>query len=194
MMVQTELTANRIGGLAIGAMIFAGFGAGWLFWSLVARQEISAGTAIAVEMGALVLLGAAAYVKRQARRWPRVARKPGMWRTFAWINVIEWTGVVAVGFGFSRLHIGAYVAPAVTAIVGLHLLPLARLFHYPMHHVTGAVLVGWGAASCLLFTQAAMEGATALGTGVILWLSALGMLLLSMREMGMRVDAVTNGR
>ena len=58
----------------------------------------------------------------------------------------------------------------------------------------GAVLVGWSAASCLLFTQAAMEGATALGTGVILWLSALVMLLLSMREMGMRVDAVTNGR
>ena len=181
--MQTELTANRVGGCAFGAMIFAGFGCGWMFWSLAAMHRIATVTAIGVDLGALALLGAAVYVRRQARRWPSVPGKPGMWRAFAWINVIQWTAIAAVVFGFSRLHIGAYGAAAVTMIVGLHCLPLARLFRYPMHYVTGAVLVAWAAVSALLFSPDVVEGAAALGTGVILWVSAVVMLVLVMRSM-----------
>jgi hypothetical protein len=182
-MMNTELTANRVRGCAIGVMIAAGFGSGWLFWSLNALQKIAAGTAIGVELGMLALMAAAVYVARQAKRWPHIPADPEMGSRFAWINVIQWTGIVAVVFGFSRLHIDAYGAATVTIIVGLHYLPLARLFHYPMHYVTGAVLVGWGTMSLLLFNQAVVQGAAALGTGVILWMSAVVMLVLVMRSM-----------
>jgi hypothetical protein len=182
-MMKTELTENRVRGCAIGAMIAAGFGSGWLFWSLIALQKIAAGTAIGVELGALALLAAAVYVARQAKRWPRIPADPAMGRRFAWINVIQWTAIVAVVFGFSRLHIDACGAATVTMIVGLHYLPLARLFHYPMHYVTGVVLVGWGAMSALLFSQDVVQGAAASGTGVILWVSAVVMLVLALRNM-----------
>jgi len=181
--MQTELTANEIGGRAIGAMFFTGFGAGWLFLALVAKQEIAAGTAAGVGLGTLALLVACGYVARQAGRWPRVPDDPAMGKAFAWINVIQWTAVAAVAFGFARLHIDAYVMSAITAIVGLHMFPLARLFRYPLHHVAGAVLVGWAAASALLFSKTEMQGSTALGTGAILWLSALLTLVLAMRAM-----------
>ncbi len=181
--MQTELTANRIRGCAVGAMFFAGFGSGWWFTAFAGMQKLDAGTAIAVDLGTLALLAGAVAVMRQAKHWPRVPSDPKMMRTFAWVNAMQWAAIAAVVFGFLRLHIGVYMVPAITAIAGLHLFPLARLFRYPMHHVTGALLVGWGAASCLLFSQGAMQGASALGTGAILWASAAVMLLRAMRAM-----------
>ena len=181
--MRTELTENWVRGTAIGVMIAAGFGSGWLFWSLAAMQRVTAATAIGVELGMLALVAPAVYVVRNAKRWPRVPGDPGMGRRFAVINVLQWAAIVAVMFGLSRLHIDAYGAAAVTAIVGLHYLPLARLFHFPMHYVTGAVLVAWSAASVLLFGQDAVQAAAALGTGLILWTSAVAMLVLVMRRM-----------
>ena len=181
--MRTELTANQVRGTAIGAIVAAVFGSGWLFWSLVATHNIAAQSAIGVELGALMLVAVAVHVARLAKRWPRVAGDPKMGRRFAWINAIQWAAIVAVVLGFSRLHIDAYGASAVTAIVGMHYLPLARLFHFPLHYVTGAVLVGWGAVSALLFSRDVVQGVAALGTGAILWVSAAAMLVLVMRRM-----------
>ena len=61
----------------------------------------------------------------------------------------------------------------VTAIIGLHLFPLVRLFHYPLHYATGTVLVVWAAATAMLIPLDQMQGTAALGTGIILWLSAI---------------------
>lgn len=181
--MQAELTANRLRGRAIGAMFFAGFGSGWLFLSLTALEKLSATTAAGVGFATLALLAACVYVARQAKRWPRVPDDPAIKRAFVRINVIQWAAVAAVAFGFARLHIDAYVVSAITAIVGLHMFPLARLFRYPMHVATGAVLLGWAAASALLFDRNAMQGAAAMGTGVILWASALVTLALAIRSM-----------
>jgi len=53
------------------------------------------------------------------------------------------------------------------------LFPLARLFHYPLHYATGTVLVVWAVASAMLVPVDQMQGTAALGTGIILWLSAV---------------------
>ena len=79
----------------------------------------------------------------------------------------------------------AYTTSAITTIVGLHLFPLARLFRYPLHYLTGGLLVVWAAASAALVPMAEMQGTTSLGTGVILWLSAaatLGLALQASRQ------------
>jgi len=188
--MQTELTENRVSSMAIGIMVAAGFGSGWLFWSLSARQEISAATATAVETGTLALLAAAICIKRQAKRWPRVPDTPGVGRAFAWINAIQWTAVVAVVFGFGRLHWDAYVPSAVTAIVGLHYYPLARLFRNPLHYVTGTVLVAWAVASAVIVPLDRLQGVSTMGTGAILWASAAVTLGRAMRAMRMAEIAV----
>ena len=52
----------------------------------------------------------------------------------------------------------------------------ARLFRYPLHHVTGAMLVAWSGLSALAVPAAELQGITSAGTGLILWLSALATL------------------
>jgi hypothetical protein len=179
-MVQ-NLTANQIGGRAIGALFFTGFGAIWLLLGLYAKQRMTAAPLSMVACGLLVLASGAFFLLRRARALPRTPEDPAMARAFKWINIIQWAAVAVVAFTFARFGIDVYVVSAITAIVGLHMFPLARLFRYPTHYVTGAALVGWAAASVLLFAKDEMQGSTALGTGLILWLSALVTLALAMR-------------
>jgi hypothetical protein len=182
-------TANQLRGRAVGAMFFACFGTGWIFLGLAAKQFINGGTASGTVSGMMVLLLAAAYLMRRAKSWPRVSKVPARGRAFAWINAIQWTAVAIIAFSFSRLHIDAYTTSAITAIIGLHLFPLARLFQYSMHSATGTVLVGWAVASALLVPVAEMQGTTALGTGTILWTSAAVTLGLALRAAGQPVPA-----
>lgn len=170
--MKNTQTANQLGGRAIGALFFTGFGALWLFLSLYARQTLSVATSIGVLLGAAALAWNAAHLLRQAKHFPRVPDDPARGRAFAWVNAIQWIAVSVVAFSFARFHIDAYVLSAITAIVGLHMFPLARLFRYPLHHATGALLVAWAAASALFVPADQLQGITALGTGLILWLSA----------------------
>ena len=164
--------ANQLSGRAIGSMFFAGFGTGWLFMALAAKQRISFGTVSGVLLGMSILFLTAFYLLRESRRWPRVPDNPARGRAFAWVNAIQWSAVGIVAFSFAKLHIDAYVISAITAIVGLHMFPLARLFRYPLHYGTGTLLVAWAAASAILSPIEQMQGTAALGTGMILWLSA----------------------
>jgi hypothetical protein len=170
--MQKNQTANQLGGRAIGSMFFAGFGTGWLFMALAAKQQITFATVSGVMLGMLFLFLSAFYLLRQSKRWPRLPNDPAMSRAFAWINVIQWTAIALVVWSFAKLHIDAYVISAITAIMGLHMFPLARLFHYPLHYATGTVLVAWAVASAIVAPIEQMQGTAALGNGIILWISA----------------------
>ena len=170
--MQNFPNANQLSGRAIGSMFFAGFGTGWLFMALAAQQRITFVTVSAVLLGMLFLFLTAFYLLRQSRRWPRVPNDPAMRRTFAWINAIQWIAIGIVALSFGKLHIDAYVNSAIAAIMGLHLFPLARLFRYPLHNATGAVLIVWAMASAILVPTEQMQGTAALGNGLILWFSA----------------------
>jgi hypothetical protein len=63
------------------------------------------------------------------------------------------------------------------------MIPLARLFRYPLHHATGAVLVVWSAASALVAPAEQLQGVCAMGTGLILWASAAVTLAVAFQSM-----------
>ncbi len=189
-MVQ-NISANQVGGRAIGALFLTGFGAIWLLLGLYARERLSPSTLSLVACGTVVFVSGAFFLLRRAKALPRTPEDPAMGRAFKWINIIQWAAVGVVALAFARFGIDAYVVSAITAIVGLHMFPLARLFRYPLHYVTGAALVGWAAASILLFPKDELQGSTALGTGLILWLSALVTLALAMRAV--RTPVTVNG-
>jgi hypothetical protein len=170
--MQTIQNANQLSGRATGALFFAGFGALWIALALYALERLNAATISGILIALAILLLAALSLFRQARRLPRVPDDPAMGRAFAWINAIEWTAVAVAAFTLARLHLDAYVMCAITAIVGLHMFPLARLFHYAPHYWSGAILVAWAAASAFYIPNERLQGISALGTGVILWLSA----------------------
>jgi hypothetical protein len=173
--------ANQLSGRAIGSMFFACFGTGWIFLALTAWQLINGATASGTVLGMVALLAAAAYLLRQAKRWPRVPNDPAIGRAFGWVNAIQWTAVAATAFTLGRLRLDAYIPSAITAIVGLHMFPLARIFRYPLHYATGAVLVAWAAGSALFVPVEQLQGIAAFGTGLILWLSAAVTLVIAMQ-------------
>ena len=181
-MVNSE-TANRLSGRAIGAMFFTGFGALWLALSLYAREELGTASVCAVLLGMLLLGLASLRILREAKRWPRVPDDPAMGRAFMRINAIQWIAIGAVAFSFAKWHFDAYVMNAIAGIVGLHMFPLARLFRYPMHYVTGSLMVIWAAMSIFVVPAEQLQGVAALGTGVILWLSAIVSLTLAFQAM-----------
>lgn len=170
--MTTTLTANQLSGRATGSLFFTGFGTLWLTLGLYLREIVSAGYLTGIAAVPAVLLLAVFWLFRQARRYPKMPEDAARNRAFRRINAIQWAAVIVVSFTFARLHIDAYVLSAITAIVGIHLFPLAKLFRYPMHYGTGAALVAWASASVLLVPAEHLQGVTALGTGLILWMSA----------------------
>jgi hypothetical protein len=182
--MKNRITANELTGRAIGSLFFAGFGALWLALALYAREQFGVATLCGVLAVTAVLVSAALRLMRQAKQSPRIPDDPRVGRAFAWINAIQWTAGGIVAFSFARLHMDAYMPSAITAIVGLHLFPLARLFRYAPHYATGAALVAWAAATASFAPVDHMQGITALGTGVILWASAAFTLFMALRAAG----------
>jgi hypothetical protein len=165
-------SANQLSGRAIGSIFFAAFGAIWLILALYAKEMLSVASVSSVALGLAILLAGAVYLLRQAKHWPSLPDDPANDRAFKWINIVQWVAVAIVAFTFAKLHIDAYVLSAITAIVGIHMFPLGRLLRYPMHYVTGALLVAWAVASAVLVPTETMLGTAALGTGMILWVAA----------------------
>ena len=145
--MKTYMTANELTGRAIGSLFFAIFGAIWIGLALYLKEILTAVNLTFVAMDFAVLLVMAIWLMRSSRRFPKVEEDPAIRRTFNRINTAQWIAVAIVAFSFSRLHIDAYVLCAITAIVGLHFFPIARLFRYAAHYVTGSVLLVWAAAS-----------------------------------------------
>jgi hypothetical protein len=183
--MQYAVTANQLSGRAIGAIFFAVFGALWISVALYVKQVLTVDFAIGIAAVFAALLLSAAWLLRQAKLFPKLPENPAVSREFNRINAIQWIAVAIVGFSFACLHIDAYVLSAITAIVGIHMFPLAKLFRYPLHNVTGAALVAWASASVLLFSADSLQGATAVGTGMILWISAATTLTMA-AKLGLR--------
>jgi len=185
-------TANQLSGRAIGALFFTGFGAIWLTLALFIRQTLTVGLSLTIATVFFALLLTALWLLREAKHFPRTPENKAIGRTFNRINLMEWIAVAIVAFVFGKLHIDAYVTAAITAIVGIHLFPLARLFRYPMHNVTGAALVAWASLSLLLVPTEHLQGITAIGTGIILWISAAATLAIAIQIMRRSTHATTS--
>ena len=174
-------SANQLRGRASGVIVVAAFGALWLLLALYAMQMLSAATVAGVVLGLAALVAAAAQLFREAKKWPRVPDDPAVGRAFGWINAGQWIAVALVAFTLTRLRLDVYIPSAITAIVGLHMFPLGRIFRYPAHYRAGAIMLAWAVASVVFVPVDDLQGIAALGTGMILWLSAGVTLVLAFR-------------
>ncbi len=171
-MTEPGITANQLSGRAIGAIFFSGFGALWITLALYVKEILTVYRILGVASILAGLLLAAFWLIGQSRRFPKLPENKAVSRAFNRINGAQWVAVFVVCFAFGRLHLEAYMLSAITAIVGIHMFPLAKLFRYPLHNLTGAALVTWASASVLFVPVEQLQGATAIGTGILLWISA----------------------
>ena len=77
-----------------------------------------------------------------------------------------------------------WLAAGLALVVGLHFLPLARLFRFPVYYVTGLAIVAGVVFDAVRFEGVAMIGAVGATTGTAMWLTAIYILLHARRGSG----------
>jgi hypothetical protein len=169
-------TAEAISGRATGVLFFAGFGTLWLCTGLAAMHRLNIGTGASAVFILAALLIPALWVLKRASALSKQSADPEVEaqisRTFNRANIAQWIAIPVAVVLLNIVHQTAYIVPAIATIVGFHLFPLARAFRYPMHYVTGALLILWSAASVFMLPRENVASIGALGTSAILLLSA----------------------
>lgn len=173
-------TSANLSARAIGAGFFTVFGAAWLMsWALPSFGPARGAASPAVATIALAAVGLMALCVRQYRahqgELAALADTPHRRRArrvFHIVNALQWIAIMVVVNVLNNVGLASWSVPAVVLIVGLHMFPLAAVFRYKPHHVTGAALVLLALAYPLLSADGPGGLSCRLDAGLILWLSA----------------------
>lgn len=161
---------------AFGAMILAFFGAAWLeAWCWFAqRGHVVVFALIAVVAIAILVL---AWRLHRANTIvpapPQTAQQRRTSRAFHIINAGQWIAILIGINVLNNVGLGRWDLPLAISIVGLHFLALGPVFQRGAHYVTGAAMLVLAGAYPFLVAQGPTSPVGALGTGLILWASAL---------------------
>ena len=172
------VTSIQVRGCASAAMILTGFGGLWLGLPLYSLGWLHASALLALAAGAVLLGLRAVQLFRAAKRLPEAAGDPAVRRRFSQVNAAQWILISIAALLFHYFGLDNYITNLITGVVGLHMLPLARIFRYWPHYAIGAALIAWAVASLFPVPAASLQAVDAWGTGGILWLSAAAMLAL----------------
>jgi hypothetical protein len=177
-------------GAGIGALVLTYTGAAWAFAALGNRP----GATPAWQFGVLtlpVLLLTALSVTRlvavarlpiapgsdaEAIEGARRGRRVGV--LFGVVFAVEFGSIALAAILLSRAGRPLLIPVVIVAIVGVHFLPLARIFHVPTYGFGGVVLVLAALGSLLITDEPARVFALGMVTGLVLWVSAATVLAL----------------
>ncbi len=133
-------------GLAGGSLWLISVGTFFAGWSLLAvRSSLATTLAVFLATAAAALIVFGVLLLRSVRRLPHGHATDGgearrkMARQFGLIVAAEGVGCSLVAAACLRAHNWELIVPLCLVIVGLHFLPLARLFRVPRYNVTGVL-------------------------------------------------------
>lgn len=193
--IFTSISALRtqIRGRASAGFLLAFFGAAWWVWGVGGIQGLFSGETVAfysilalatgiLVIGGMLLLAA-------ARRLPRVtspaseARDAAVGKRYRAFGGVFGLELVIIALGIVLLnvfHHPEFRLPFVTLVVGVHFLPLARLFAVPLYYVIGVLFVLVSVTAMLAVPVSAMIGnllawdvLVGSACAVILWLTGI---------------------
>ncbi len=168
-----DLVAAKSKGRAIGALIGGVFGAVWMFEALffgaiATPVWLTVVAAFAIALIAwpatqLILLRHAAYSTAHGRRWAAVSMP--YWTIVA----IEWLACGIAANWLNHIGHGGLTPQFIGVIIGLHFLPLAKIFKAPIYYWTGAAMV-LGSLASLAIPAGHVRNMAAFGVnGLSLW-------------------------
>jgi hypothetical protein len=91
-----------------------------------------------------------------------VRSRPSLLLAFEWVPIF----LAAVIFG--RMSHPELILPAIAVIVGLHFIPLAKVFNVPLYYWTGGAIVLIAVASFAIGHQDLRQAITCVGCGLSL--------------------------
>ncbi|MBS1801588.1 MAG: hypothetical protein JSS95_17390 [Acidobacteria bacterium] len=175
-MTSESLPSAVRAGRAIGAMFFAFFGAAWLIVGCVHSGHGTVLVIVPVVLCAIALFAFAYFIfKRNSSALaartgsPQEKRRS---RIFNIVNAVQWILILIISNVLANLHLSAWIIPAIMIIVGLHFLPLAGLFDYPPHYLTGTTFILIAVLYPFLSQRGPQSPIGCYLAGAVLWLSA----------------------
>jgi hypothetical protein len=181
--MDSSFRAETVAGAGRGALIIACAGAGWLGWGLGEANAFNAVVGPAFGCMALILWVWSIYTIRKGRllckQFPPVSpsTRRAVRRSFLFVVLIE---VLALVFAFilaNRLHRPDLWADWLSMVVGLHYLPLAKIFRAPILGIFGILITLWCVLCWVLFRSNVLVISATLGTGILLWATSVSALL-----------------
>jgi hypothetical protein len=170
--VADALCARR----ALGALILGFFGSVLLeVWN----ERAHAGLPLALAIGALGLALFACAGMRYRHHAPALAREPDSpekrhaERVFNLVNLGQWLLILVLGNIMASLGLRDWVVPMAILVIGLHFVPLAHVYRNPPHYLTALAMVGFALSYPALAPGGAHDPVGFLGSGLILWFSAV---------------------
>ena len=184
------MTRDGVQNRATGAFFLVGFGSVWTAAGCAQTHHGSAASWAALAAVCVCLLTWVNYLMRQSHDLPpaepTAEEQVRMQRMFTAVNIILWVSVATAVSVLGLLHMPEYIVPAISMLVGLHLLPLAGAFRNQGHYLTGALLLGWPLCCLALLPRLRVSGVCASGAGALLLLSAAMTLAYTASELRMR--------
>ncbi|MFZ6654452.1 hypothetical protein [Undibacterium sp. TJN19] len=170
-------TEATLASRAIGAIIFSIFGSVWLaLWNQRAFQG-SLLLYVLIAVVGLGLLGVALsrfqLIKAFHEAESKLPHKQAAMRRFHWINAAQWAAILVISNVLINVGMPAWVTPVAMLIIGLHFLPLAKVFANPSHLVVGTVLSVFAIGYPFLFSGGPADPYGCFDAGLILLTNAL---------------------
>ena len=168
--------------MATGAVFMTVFGLAWMLWGIWLLR-LPARLSLVLSVAVIVVAASLLAVEAPRLSAPATAGAQIRWHDlrsrFVLINVLQYTAI-AVAFGVClRRRRPDLLAVAISLIVGAHFIPLAALFGFVPYYAVALAIILLDLGSLILLAPPAREATCSLGTGCILWLSSLFVLLRS---------------
>lgn len=172
-----SLNVARLKGRTRGALICGFFGTIWMLEALYFGHIAMPATLAAVALFALTLVSWPIARLESLRRLPGVSADRERWASVAtlyWVNLaVEWFLCFVASNWLVHIRREDLIPQALGAIIGLHFLPLAKIFRMPLYYATGLVMT-FGVLATLSLSAGSTRNLVACSVdGLTLWITGI---------------------
>jgi hypothetical protein len=190
-----RISAGQLKGSARGALICAFFGSAWMYWAVVFSGNPTPLWFSIVTVPAVALIAWAILRVRAVRHLPASAAEvehSKAFRKLFWLDVgIEWGLSGFAVFALARFGRFDLIAQALGVIIGLHFLPLVKIFRAPHYYWTGGIMVIAALGSLLINRGHIRNIFACAAVGLTLWVTSVAVLCWTSSEVGSQTKSNT---
>jgi hypothetical protein len=177
-------------GRGMAAIITTTFGFMWLGWGLGVLGGLPAAIWAGYFCIAATLMAFAVTAVRRGRKMMRAqgASRSDFWQTrrkpFGIVTVLELVGCIIVVVLANAFRRPDWIAVGISLVVGLHFLPLGKIFGIASYYWIGSLIVLWDILAITVVKSWNLTASAGIATGAILWASAIYALTRPARVVG----------
>jgi hypothetical protein len=159
---------------SIESLILAVFGTLWILFAIQLLNDYWLWLVFAALAAIFTIVPAALSVRRVHRRRqaePTISLERDR-RIFALIHIVQGVLIIFAIWYFPHTGRDLWTIPAIILILGLHLLPIAKLTKFPTFYVLGVILILLALLGARLVPGLQSDGYKGLAAGFLLWIGS----------------------